>query len=141
MDLKFSAYVDDISLVLPKGREPAIFSAVQAEAAHYNMQLNLAKNEVMGLGTHCPPNVSLPSLSIPPNPVTDPPNSWSPDPLPELCFGWTSHPPNPYTQHRECNVGLVPRVFHIVHLGHPLTSSLSLTSIFALVLDELEATL
>ena len=70
MGLKFSAYVDDISLVLPKGKEQAIFSAVQTEAAHYNMQLNVAKNEVMGLGHHCPPQVTLPSFSMPPTPVT-----------------------------------------------------------------------
>ena len=62
MGLKFSAYVDDISLVLPKGKEQAIFSAVQTEASHYNMQLNIAKNEVMGSGHHCPPQVTLPSL-------------------------------------------------------------------------------
>ena len=105
------------------------------------MQLNVAKNEVMGLGTHCPPHVSLPSFSIPPNPVTDPPDSWSPDPLPGHRCGWTTHPPNPYDQHRECNVGTVPRVSHIVHLGHRLTPSLSHTSIVALVLDELETTL
>ena len=50
-------------------------------------------------------------------------------------------PPKPYTQHKECNVGMVPRVSHIVHLGNPLTPSLSHTSIFALVLDELKTTL
>ena len=94
MGLKFSAYVDDISLVLPKGREQAIFSAVQTEAAYNNMQLNVAKNEVMGLGTHCPPLVTLPSFSVPPNPVTDPPESWSPSPLPGHRGDWALRPPS-----------------------------------------------
>ena len=85
--------------------------------------------------------MSLPSFSIPPDPVNDPPDSWTPDPLPGRSHGWTTLPPNPYTQHRECDVGTVPRVSHIVHLGHPLTPSLSHASIFALLPDELETTL
>ena len=50
-------------------------------------------------------------------------------------------PPNRYTQHRDYDVGTVPRVSHIIHLGHPLTPYLSHASIFTLVLDELETTL
>ena len=43
--------------------------------------------------------------------------------------------------HRNHVMGTVPRVPHIVHLGHPLTPSLSHASIYTLVLDGLEHTL
>ena len=105
------------------------------------MQINVAKNEVMGLGHQCPPHVTLPSFPLPPNPLTNPPDSWSPDPSFDYRGGWHTRPPDPYAMHRHHTMGTVTRVSHIVHLGHPLTPSLSHHSIFTLVLDELEHTL
>ena len=105
------------------------------------MQLSVAKNEVISFGAHCPPRVTLPSFSIPPDPVTGPHVSWSPDPLPRCDCDWNAHPPESYTTHKDYTVGAVPRVAHIVHLGQPLTPSLSHESVFAPVLDELEDTL
>ena len=58
LGLKLVAYVDDISLVTTKGNEQRVFSLVQQEAALYlvyNMQLNVLKNEMLGLGSYTPP--------------------------------------------------------------------------------------
>ena len=101
LGLKLVAYVDGISLVIPKGNEQRVFSPVQNEAAHYNMQLNVLKNEILGLGSYTPPNVSLPNFVVPPDPFTDEVQASQPN--------WLAEPPVPYTMTRDIVNGLVPK--------------------------------
>ena len=68
LGLKLVAYADDIPLVIPKGDKQRVFSLVQNGAAHYNMRLNVSKNEILGLEQYCPPTLLLPDLVVPPRP-------------------------------------------------------------------------
>ena len=97
------------------------------------MQLNVSKNEILGIGSYTPPDVSLPNFVVPPDPYTDEVQASQPD--------WFAEPPVPYTKTKDVVNGLVPKVRHLVHLGHPLTPSMTQGSIYRLVLDELEHTL
>ena len=69
LGLKLVAYVDDISLVITKGNKQRVFSLVQQEAALYNMQLNVLKNEILDLGSYTPPVYPSPTLLPPPIPT------------------------------------------------------------------------
>ena len=133
MGIKFVAFVDDIAMVIPQGMEQAFFEHVQKTAAALNMQLNVKKNEIMGIHTYQPPSIKLPTFLLPNMPCSDTGILWY--------FYHKRHAPPLRSPPPQSTLAAVPVVKHIVHLGHPVPSSLSTSDTLALVQQELEHSL
>ena len=121
----WSAYVDDVSVPVPRGAGPRIAATVQQGLALIGCHLNVTKSEALPLSLSSPPPPTLPKYAQPPQPLQAGTDFWTPVPSIEPPE-WSDD-----SQH------LLTKVSYLLHLGHPIPAHFHVQAAFRLIENEL----
>ena len=126
--LCFSAFVDDISFPPPPMCSQRNASLVQEALSLIGCQINVIKSEVLPMVTPPPPVPTLPKYLHPVYAVQASDSIWSTDDADAP--HWADISERPFRG-----------VSYLMHLGHPLSASLRLSTAVRIVTEELKAQL
>ena len=119
--LNLSAYVDDVSVPVPRGAGPRVAATVQQGLALIGCQLNVTMSEALPLSLSSLPQPTSPKYAQLPPPLQAGTDFWTP----VLSIGppeWSDH-----SQH------LLPKVSYHLHPGHHIPAHFNLQAAFRLI--------
>ena len=127
--LSFVAFVDDITVVVPRGQTQRTAETGQSAVGKIRCQLNVTKSEWLPVQEFC----SFPSLPTyhPPEPALSIQKQG-----PIVCYEInTSQKPPPWAQ---ISTSIFKQVDHQMHLGHPITRGLKQATAYDVLLSEVK---